>query len=260
MRVAERKKGLTWVDGFLFVVVSLLVYDAVFFTGFADPSPFVASLLVVATSLIAVWLITSRKDIYRWTVRYMTAFLLAMLFGMVSFSSKVFEVPRSVELPVLLLVASLPVLIALTKSDRGSEHRWLAFAMFLGLMVAMFSGSAGAGDAMIVWLQDRFGWTLEQAVGSTRLFRKTVHVTFYALMFLSMARAAWLARGKWFASAMAGLIWATGHAAFDETVQSFYDDRTGSFADYLTDAAGMGIALVLCWILWGRRGRSPSRA
>ena len=217
-------------------------------------------MVVVVTSLIAVWLVSKGKNVYRWTVRYMTAFLFAMLFGMVSFSGRIFEVSRSVELPVLLLVASLPVFMSLTKSERGSQHRWLAFAMCLGLLVAMFSGSAGAADAMIAWLQVKFDWTLEQAQVSTWMFRKGVHVTFYALMFLSMARAAWQARGKWSVSFLAGFIWATGHAAFDETVQSFYDDRTGSFYDYLTDAGGMGIALVLCWLLWGRKGRSPSTA
>lgn len=245
------------------LVVSVLVIDAVFFAGFAEP--FVASLVVVATSLIAVWFVCNGKDVYRWTARYMTAFLFAMASGMVSFSGKLFEVSsfelsRSVELPVLLLIASLPVFMSFVKSEREPAHRWLVFAMCLGLMVAMFSGSAGAGDSMIVWLQDKFDWTLEQAQVSTRVFRKTVHVTFYALMFISMTRAAWLARGKWFASAMAGLIWATGHAAFDETVQLFFDDRTGSFKDYLTDAAGMGIALVLCWVLWGRKGRATNRA
>ena len=244
----------------LLLFVSFLILDSVYWSGSADAGPFVASLIVVATSLIAAFIVCPSNDAVRWTVRYMTAFLLAMLFGMFSFTEKMFDVPRSVELPVLLLIASLPVFMSFVKSERESAHRWLVFAMCLGLMVAMFSGSAGAGDTMIAWLQDRFGWTLEQAVGSTRLFRKTVHVTFYALMFLSMARAAWLARGKWFVSAMAGLIWATGHAAFDETVQLFFDDRTGSFADYLTDAAGMGIALVLCWLLWGRRGRAQSRA
>ena len=260
VRVAERRKGLNWVDGVLLLVVSVLVLDAVLLEGFASPLPFVASLVVLVTSLIAVWFVCKGKDVYRWAVRYMTAFLFAMLFGMVSFTAKLFEVPRWAELPVLLLVASLPVFISLTKSERGSEYRWLAFAMCLGLMVAMFSGSAGAGDTMIAWLQDRFGWTLEQAQVSTRVFRKTMHMTFYALMFLSMARAAWLARGKWSVSLLAGLVWATGHAAFDETVQSFYEDRTASFNDYLTDAGGMGIALVLCWLLWGRRGRAVSRA
>lgn len=251
--MAERQKGLNWVDGILLLVVTLMVVDATFFTGFASPLPFVASLIVLVTSLIAVNLVCSGKDVYRWVVRYMIAFLFAMLFGTVSFTAKMFDVPRTVELPVLLLIASLPVFVSLFKTKRGSEYRWLAFAMCLGLMVAMFSGSAGAGGEMIAWLQVKFDMTFEQAELSNFVFRKSVHVTFYALMFFSMARAAWQAREKLSLALLAGFIWATGHAAFDETVQSFFDDRTGSIKDYLTDAAGMAVALVLCLLLWGRR-------
>lgn len=260
MTVAEPNKSLTWVDGLLLAVVSGLLFLAVTNSGYAGLWTLVSTAIVVVTALAAAAFVCKGSDTFNWIARYTIAFLFAMAFGMISFPSHLFDVPRSVELPILLLISTLPLLIALSKSEKGAQYRWLAFAMCLGLMVAMFSGSAGAGDSMITWLQDKFDWTLEQAQVSTRVFRKTVHVTFYALMFLSMARAAWQARGRWSVSILAGLIWATGHAAFDETVQSFYADRTGSFTDYLTDAGGMGIALVLCWLLWGRKGRSPSRA
>ena len=177
MRVTDRKKGLNSVDGMLLLFVSFMILDSLYWSGSADAGPFVASLIVVATSLIAAFIVCPTNDAVRWTVRYMTAFLLAMLFGMFSFTERMFDVPRWVELPLLLLFASLPVFMSFVKSEREPAHRWLAFAMCLGLMVAMFSGSAGAGDSMIVWLQDKFDWTLEQAQISTRVFRKTVSLS-----------------------------------------------------------------------------------
>ena len=252
--MADRRKGLTWLDGVLLVLALLGV--SYLLDRSAPPEPFIAVLVVLVTAVVVVGIVCRSKKKHPWTVRYLTAFLLAMVFATVAMTEQVVDLPRWVELPALLLVASVPVAVSYVKSDRGSAYRWLAFAMFLGLMVAMFSGSAGTGEATISWMQAWFGWTLEQAEVYARVFRKSVHVVFYALIFLSMARAAWEAKGKWSLSLLAGFVWATGHAVFDETVQSFYDDRSGSVFDYLIDAGGMGIALVLCWLLWGRKGLS----
>ncbi len=85
------------------------------------------------------------------------------------------------------------------------------------------------------------GWDL--------VLRKIAHVTIYATLWLTLARA-----GDW-RRPLAATVVALLYAASDELHQSFVGGRHGSPADVAIDAFGIGLAALAWWLMARRRGR-----
>src|SRR3978361_989502 len=92
---------------------------------------------------------------------------------------------------------------------------------------------------------------LSSGLGPVDLYlRKTAHVTIFALLWLTFARATeWRRRG---AATMAPLLYDGSH----EFHQTFGPGRHGALSDVAIDAIGMGIA-ALAWTLTARRRGHP---
>ncbi|MEA2137345.1 MAG: hypothetical protein QOG56_495 [Solirubrobacteraceae bacterium] len=76
--------------------------------------------------------------------------------------------------------------------------------------------------------------------------RKLAHVTIYAALWLTLARAAGWRRP------VAVMVFALLYACTDEWHQSFVDGRHGTPVDVAIDAIGLGLA-ALAWMLAARR-------
>ena len=83
------------------------------------------------------------------------------------------------------------------------------------------------------------------------VLRKSAHVTIYALLWLTLARAAGWRRP--IAVTFAALL----YAASDELHQSFVDGRHGTPVDVAIDAIGMGLAALARMRAARRRGGGP---
>ena len=82
--------------------------------------------------------------------------------------------------------------------------------------------------------------------------RKLAHITIYAVLWLTLARAA-----DWRRPALVTAI-AIAYAISDEFHQSFVEGRHGTPVDVAIDTLGMGLA-ALAWIVLARR-RDAARA
>ena len=82
------------------------------------------------------------------------------------------------------------------------------------------------------------------------VLRKIAHVTIYALLWLTLARAA-----HWRRPILACVI-AVLYAASDEIHQSFVQGRHGTPADVAIDCVGIGLA-ALAWLIAARRRGRP---
>ncbi len=82
------------------------------------------------------------------------------------------------------------------------------------------------------------------------VLRKIAHVTIFALLWLTLARAA-----DWRRPILAGVI-AVAYAASDEIHQSFVQGRHGTPVDVAIDSVGIGLA-ALAWALTARRRGRP---
>jgi len=82
------------------------------------------------------------------------------------------------------------------------------------------------------------------------VLRKIAHVTIFALLWLTLARAA-----DWRRPILACVI-AVAYAASDEIHQSFVQGRHGTPVDVAIDSLGIGLA-ALAWALTARRRGRP---
>ena len=82
------------------------------------------------------------------------------------------------------------------------------------------------------------------------ILRKIAHVTIFALLWLTVARAT-----EWRRPIVAALI-AVLYAASDELHQSFVEGRHGTPVDVMIDSAGVGLA-ALAWAIAARRRGRP---
>ncbi|HEV2775349.1 MAG TPA: VanZ family protein [Solirubrobacteraceae bacterium] len=82
------------------------------------------------------------------------------------------------------------------------------------------------------------------------VLRKLAHVTIYALLWLTLARAT-----EWHRPVVAAVI-AVVYAASDELHQSFVEGRDGALTDVGIDCLGVGLA-ALAWLLTARRRGRP---
>jgi len=83
------------------------------------------------------------------------------------------------------------------------------------------------------------------------LLRKLAHITIYAILWLTVARAT-----RWRRPVLATVI-ALLYAAGDELHQSFVPGRHGTPVDVAIDAVGMGLAALACAHAARRRGGRP---
>jgi VanZ family protein len=81
------------------------------------------------------------------------------------------------------------------------------------------------------------------------ILRKIAHVTIFALLWLTLARAA-----DWRRPVLAAVI-AVLYAASDELHQSFVEGRHGTPVDVLIDSVGVGLAALAWAVAAKRRGR-----
>jgi VanZ family protein len=92
---------------------------------------------------------------------------------------------------------------------------------------------------------------LSSGLGTIDLYlRKAAHVTIFAVLWLTFARATGWRRPV--AATVAALL----YAGSDEWHQTFVEGRHGSPSDVAIDALGMGIA-ALAWALTARRRGQP---
>ena len=82
------------------------------------------------------------------------------------------------------------------------------------------------------------------------LLRKLAHVTIFAVLWLTLARAT-----EWRRPMLAGVI-AVLYAASDEFHQSFVEGRHGTPVDVAIDSVGIGL-VALAWALTARRRGQP---
>jgi VanZ family protein len=82
------------------------------------------------------------------------------------------------------------------------------------------------------------------------VLRKVAHVTIFALLWLTVARAA-----DWRRPVLAAVI-AVAYAAGDELHQSFVEGRHGTPVDVMIDSIGIALA-ALAWALTARRRGRP---
>jgi len=82
------------------------------------------------------------------------------------------------------------------------------------------------------------------------VLRKIAHVAIYALLWLTLARAA-----DWRRPILVSVI-AVLYAASDEIHQSFVEGRHGTATDVAIDAVGIGLAAAV-WLLSARRRGRP---
>ncbi len=92
---------------------------------------------------------------------------------------------------------------------------------------------------------------LSSGLGTVDLYlRKAAHITIFALLWLTFARAtAWR-------RPIAATVFALLYAGSDEFHQTFVEGRHGSVSDVAIDAIGMGVA-ALAWTLTARRRGRP---
>jgi VanZ family protein len=81
------------------------------------------------------------------------------------------------------------------------------------------------------------------------VLRKIAHVTIFALLWLTVARAT-----DWRRPILAAVI-AVAYAATDELHQSFVDGRHGTPVDVMIDSVGIGLVAIAWAITARRRGR-----
>ena len=81
------------------------------------------------------------------------------------------------------------------------------------------------------------------------ILRKCAHVTIFALLWLTLARAT-----RW-RHPIPAVIVAVLYAASDELHQSFVDGRHGTPVDVVIDSVGIGLAALACALVARRRGR-----
>ena len=92
---------------------------------------------------------------------------------------------------------------------------------------------------------------LSSGLGTVDLYlRKAAHITIFALLWLTFARAT-----EW-RRPIAATVFALLYAGSDEFHQTFVEGRHGSVSDVAIDAIGMGVA-ALAWTVTARRRGRP---
>jgi VanZ family protein len=104
--------------------------------------------------------------------------------------------------------------------------------------------------ALIFWLSATPD--LSSGLGSLDLvLRKAAHITIFALLWLTFARAS-----EW-RRPIAATVAALAYAASDEFHQTFVQGRHGAVSDVAIDAIGMGVAALAWTVAARRRGGRP---
>lgn len=161
--------------------------------------------------------------------------------------------PKSLD--VISLFGWVLILFGIVLAAKGKSigvASALLFCVLCGLLVARYSGSAGAGDPMVRWLMEKFDFSLETAETLIHWMRKMLHFTFYGSFALAFGLALRAAGESLRLASIFGITWALLHAIFDEVRQLGSVGRSGSFWDILLDLTG-----ALCFIgIWYFRCRS----
>ena len=143
-----------------------------------------------------------------------------------------------------------------TVSDaQKSVYGWALALVLMSCLIAFFSSPSGSSGGMISAAMHFFGLSREHAETLVFYVRKTIHLSFYGLLGLAAFRwslAAGFDRRK---AIMWALAFALAHASYDESRQSFFADRTGSFWDVLLDMAGATAFVWIASVRWEKRER-----
>lgn len=187
--------------------------------------------LAVALAAGAIFLLTDVKFLRRTAcfVAYLGLFL------------AVWRLSLTQRIPTWAGFAAVLCLLALTALLLPSRFKSGGLLVALGFSVAFFSGQRGDADPMASFLRG-WGWLSAESVEAIVVgIRKTIHVVFYgALAGVGACFARPLASGSWL---VFGLLWALGHAVFDESRQMLTPSRSGSAWDVVLDLGGMLLVL-----------------
>lgn len=251
------RNSLWWLIGFGFVFTAVFLLELV--TSLAHPSMWLPIAFGAAFGL----LLTLAPRI-----RQAARFGLAIAFGagssalwIVSGGAAVLVGEVSITPMLVLGIAAIGIVglfaagISASRKPRPSLGA-VALLMAMGWLIAFFSSGRGGASPMVDWVVLHFGLGQHAAETVVVVFRKIVHLTFYACVALAgyaMAARNGSSRRAAFLAAFAATL---TYAAFDELRQATQPDRIGSAWDVLLDLAGGVAAMSLLSIATNR----PKRA
>jgi VanZ family protein len=155
-------------------------------------------------------------------------------------------------------IGCLSVLGIRSFSGPIADRRLYAWGLALVLMswlVAYFSSPSGGSGGMIDAAMHLFGLSAENAKTVVFVVRKSLHFSFYGLLGLAGFKWASASGAPIRRAVLVGLSIALAHAAYDESRQTFFPNRTGSAWDVLLDLAGASVFVGLA-----SRKREQARA
>jgi hypothetical protein len=173
-------------------------------------------------------------------------FCAVLLFGMPLFwaASLSYDVGAQL-LPLRIGALAAALALALGSSVRPRLQAWLAVLAATCLLVAWFSGGAGAADPMLDFVVRTFGLDEATAGAILRVFRKSVHFLFYGFVGYAAFQVVRETGSRPLVGVAAGMLFVLFLALFDEIRQATIPGRTGSALDVLLNLAGATTFIVL---------------
>ena len=158
-----------------------------------------------------------------------------------SFSPRQESFLRALDIAILIFAMTF---LAGSIKTAAKMALWLAVLFIAAYLLATYSGSAGKASDMVRWIQATFHLDWDTALRYTIYLRKTIHVTFYALVAWSAFWAGWNGSLRGISAVIYGAGIALILACFDESRQLTSAGRGGSGWDVLLDMSGASVALI----------------
>ncbi len=139
---------------------------------------------------------------------------------------------------VFALSCALFVVRGLISRKNGAMTGWLLIPIYAALIIGYVSGGIGGGDHMIAWAIRVLHMGRDQAETAVHIFRKSIHISAYGIVGLSLFRGAIAGRTAKPQAVLFAMLIVLCFASFDELRQTTAPNRTGSAWDVALDMTG----------------------